>query len=85
MQAGTALRVIGERRNVHPRDVVAFLHGSQEHAQMYVDANQERWGHPSWGPVLTESGWLEVVDLRPALALHDIEPTDPALPDAWRR
>jgi hypothetical protein len=85
VDAGLALRLLGRRHEVHPRDVVAFVYPSVEAERAYAEANEENWGHGRLGPMPVDGGILGVTDLRPVQKRDwGIEPTDPALPDNWR-
>lgn len=85
-----ALRLLGLRDAVHPRDVVAFLYRDQAAAGAFAASNAEHQGIPSLGTCLAEGGVVGVLDLRPELARHaqqagqSWEFTDPALPDDWQ-
>jgi hypothetical protein len=79
-----ALRLLGKRDEVHPRDAFACVYSSREAAEAFREANREHWGHPSLGIVVVDGGVLGVSDLRPALRGFGAEPTNPALPDDWR-
>jgi len=81
---GVALRLIGKREEVHPRDAWACVWRDAALAEFSCQANREHYGHRVWGPVMTDGGLLEVVDLRPALEREGLRLTDPALPDDWK-
>lgn len=85
IDGGLACSVLGIRADVHPRDVAAFIHPTEASALRSVKTNRDTYGHPTFGPILVEGGWLEAVDLRPALAEHGCQPTDPRLPDRRSR
>lgn len=79
-----ALRLLGQRGQVHPRDVVAHLYRDQDAAQAWLGSNAAHYGHPPLGAVTVEGlGVVGVIDLRPSLAAHGVAATDPALPDDW--
>ena len=80
---GLALRMLGVRDEVHPCDAFAHVHRTRESAQRYVDVNAEKYDHPSFGPLETDGGWIEVVNFRPAIEAYGSPPTDPVLPDDW--
>lgn len=67
--AAAALQIvpIDELGGAGPDDVIAFTYPDEDEADAAVIANRER-GHDVYGPYATEAGWLEVIDLRPALA-----------------
>jgi hypothetical protein len=82
--AGGALRLLGCRAAVHPRDVIASAYQDQAAAAAWAESNLAHYGHPSLGAVTVEGvGVVGVLDLRPALAAHGVPPTDPARPDGW--
>jgi hypothetical protein len=82
VDTAAALRLIGKREEVHPRDAHAFRYQSVEAAEAYASANLEHWGHPTLGAHVGEDGSVVgVLDFRPQLASLDREPTDPSLPD----
>lgn len=78
-----ALRLLGRRDEVHPRDVSACVYQSREAAQAWADANREHWRHPSLGIVAVDGGVLGVTDLRSALREFGTKPTDPTWSDDW--
>lgn len=80
-----ALRLIGKRAEVHPRDVVAFAYRDQAAADAYTAANLERYGHPSLGMAVFGDEVIGVLDLRPGLASQGIGLISPLRPDDWRR
>lgn len=83
--AAEALRLIGKRGEVHPRDAWACVYQSQEAADAFAESNEKHHGHPHLGHVTLDSGSvLGVIDLRPASLRHGGEITDPALPDGWQ-
>lgn len=81
MDSATALRVLSLRHLVHPRDVLAFCHRSEEAACMFAEADRRYYGHHVGGPEPMDNGFFWVIDFRPVLALHEIRPTDPSWPD----
>jgi hypothetical protein len=76
-----ALRLLGLRGQVHPRDVAAFAYRDRAAADAWARSNLDHHGYPSLGTVIAGGEVIGVTDLRPARA----EPTDPALPDDWQR
>lgn len=83
VDAGLALRLVGKRAEIHPRDVYASVCALAEAADMFAEANRRYYGHEVYrAPV--DGGVLQVVDLRGALVREGCEPTDPSLPDEWR-
>lgn len=82
--AAEALRLLGLRHQVHPRDVVAWAYPDRGAADAWADSNWEHYRHPRLGCLPVEgAGVVGVTDLRPELAAHGCEATDPALPDGW--
>ena len=81
--AGTVLRLMGRRDDIHPRDVVASLYPSVEAAEAFAALNREHFGHDVIGPVAVPAGAVAVVDMRRTLAALQKQPTDPALPDDY--
>lgn len=75
---GDALRHLGLRDTIHPRDVWASLFPSQEVADAFALANLEEHGHLNLGSYATGEGVVGVCDLRNSL-LGDV--TDPSEPD----
>lgn len=80
---GMALRLIGRRHEIHPRDVVAFRHRSEGVADLSEFLNREWYGHEIAGRVMLDNGILIVLDLRPLLRRMGSPVTDPARPDGW--
>lgn len=78
-----ALRWIGKRDEVHPRDAVAFRYPSHEAAEAFAAVNAEHHGVPNLGILETAEGWIGVLDLRPQLMEHGSPVTYPELPDNW--
>jgi hypothetical protein len=78
---GPALRLAGLRSEIHPDDVFASLHDSREAAKAFMEANDHFYGHPNYGPFVTDNGFLVIADLRHVLADNGVETTDPKLPD----
>jgi hypothetical protein len=81
---GEVLRLFGMRQFVHPRDVAIFAYRDQPAADAWARTNLEHFGHPSLAAAVGGDEIVGVLDLRPSLALSDIKPTDPSLPDDWR-
>lgn len=79
-----ALRMLGKRDEIHPRNAFAAVYPSEEAAQAYADANSEHWGYVSVGRIPVDGGILGVTDLRRAWRDLDHPITDPALPDDWK-
>jgi hypothetical protein len=77
VSAAEALRALGKRDEIHPDDVCAFLHRSQEAFAAFAESNRTHNGLETYGPLVTDAGVIGVVDLRSQLPV----PTDPALPD----
>jgi hypothetical protein len=80
---GGALRVLGKRDLVHPRDVIAFVYRDQAAAEAWAASNVAHYGHPSLGLTPVDGGVLGVLDLRGVLECHGVAVTDPAEPDDW--
>jgi hypothetical protein len=80
VDAAEALRMTGKRSEVHPNDVAAFVHRSQESFEAFAASNRQHNGFETYGPLECGHGVLGIVDMRPALPI----PTDPALPDPSR-
>jgi hypothetical protein len=80
---GMALRLIGRRHEIHPRDVVAFRHRHVGVADLSEFLNREWYGHEIAGRVMLDNGILIVLDLRPSLRRQNIPVTDPVRPDDW--
>ena len=82
--SGEALRLLGLRDQVHPRDVIAWAYRDRAAANAWAYADWACYRHPSLGTVLAEgAGWVGVTDLRPMLMEHGCESTAPAMPDDW--
>ena len=82
--AARALRLLGQRNHIHPRDVVAFTYRDQAAADAWQTANWENHQHPWLGSIPAEdTGVIGVIDLRAALTRTGHPLTDPALPDNW--
>jgi hypothetical protein len=79
-----ALRLIGKRDQVHPRDAAAFAYRDRAAADAYAASNAEHNGIPSLGTAVKGDEIIGVLDLRGTLAEHGAEPTDPRLPDDWK-
>ena len=84
VDAGEALRLIGKRDEVHPRDVIACVYQGDEAVDAFLDVNHRHEGMVSIGRVTVEDGVLAVTDLRPQLRRMGSMVTDPALPDDYR-
>lgn len=84
IDTGWALRKIGKRDQIHPRNAFACIYASEEAAQAYADANLVHWGYVSLGRIPVDGGILGVTDLRQGFRDHDAPITDPALPDNWK-
>jgi hypothetical protein len=79
-----ALRLLGQRAQVHPRDAYAFAYRDQAAADAWQAATRTHHGIPSLGTAPSDAGVIGVYDLRPALAGEFGAPvTDPGLPDGW--
>jgi hypothetical protein len=78
-----ALRIVGRRSEIHPRDAVAFRYGSHEMADLSEYLNREFYGNEIAGRVMLDNGILLVIDLRPVVRRLGCSPADPALPDSW--
>lgn len=80
-----ALRLLGKRGEVHPRDAYAYAYRDQAAADAFQQATLDHHGVPSLGTATDRAGRLVgVYDLRPALAGNfGVPPTDPRLPDEW--
>lgn len=65
--AALALMPIDELAGADPIDVMAFTYPDEDEANAGVKANRDI-GHGVYGPYRTDMGWLEIIDLRPALA-----------------
>lgn len=82
--AAAALRLLGLRREVHPRDVIAWAYRDQAAADGWAASNRVHYRHESLGTALVEgAGVVGVTDLRPMLTAHGCPVTDPARPDGW--
>jgi len=77
----TALRTIGRRQEVHPKDAIAFLYSNQEAADAFAAANLEHHGHQSLGSYATAEGVVGVIDIRAAQEVLGRSATDPAEAD----
>lgn len=90
---GEALRALGVRDQIHPDDVAPpMLYPDMRTALLFKRANREGHGNDVIGPREVDGlGILSVNDIRPSLiALNDgstppFYPTDPSLPDDWRK
>lgn len=82
-EPGAALRLLGLRHQVHPRDVRAHVYRDQPAADAWAAANRDLHGYPFLGTAPCAGGITGVIDLRPSLRAHGVTPTDPALPDTW--
>lgn len=81
---GEALRLLGRRGHVHPRDAFAFLYADRWACAAWQAATAIWHGVPALGTYLLETGQVVgVYDLRPALAEFGAAATDPALADQW--
>lgn len=81
LPSDVALRLIGKRDEVHPRDVIAFVWRDPELAEEACRGNREWFEHDVWGPIMIDGGMLEVIDFRPDLRRQGLPVTDPSLPD----
>jgi hypothetical protein len=85
-----ALRLVGKRGEVHPNDIAAFVYPSMEKAERAADANRKLHRHYVLGPIVTEVGPVNIIDLRPAFdrqhraQMKEYRPTDPNLPDDYQ-
>jgi hypothetical protein len=79
-EAGDALRKLGLREEVHPRDVVGFRYATQEGWDESARSNLEHHGHADLGSFATGDGVTGLLDTRHCMsgAL-----TGPWLPDDW--
>lgn len=88
--AGLALRMVGRRDEVHPRDAYAMRYPNDESADLGAYLNTAWYGHEILGRAALDDGVVIVLDLRPAMrrltpASDELrEPTDPTLPDDWK-
>lgn len=89
-ETAAALRALGLRGRVHPRDAFAFAYRDAAAAAAWQQATLTHHDTPSLGTCAAEGGGVTgVYDLRPALAgiAQDAGRswayTDPALPDDW--
>src|SRR5205807_9953271 len=82
---GDALRLIGARAQVHPRDVVAFVYRDDAAADAYAASNADHYGLPLLGRAAPAAGGgvVGVLDLRPELTRRGLPETPPDLPDGW--
>lgn len=76
-----ALRTIGRRQEVHPKDAIAFLYANQEAADAFAATNLEHHGHQSLGSYATADGVVGVIDIRAAQEALGHAATDPAEAD----
>jgi hypothetical protein len=82
--AAAALRLLGVRAQVHPRDAKAFAYRDRAAAEAWAASTAAHCGVTSLGLVPAEGlGWVGAYDLRPALLAHWTAATDPQLPDDW--
>lgn len=82
--AADALRLLGLREAVHPRDALAYAYHDRRAADAWAASNWEHYRHPLLGCLVVEgAGVVGAYDLRPMLAAHGCELTDPGLPDDW--
>ena len=82
--AGLALRVLGRRGDVHPRDVAAFAYRDQAAAGAWMAATLAHQAIPHLGTAQLDDGRVVgVYDLRPVLDLGGVPLTSPHLPDDW--
>lgn len=79
-----ALRLVGKRNEIHPRDAHAFVYPSQEAADAFATANVEGHDIDTWHTALDSGEVLGVLDLRRSLKRLGNTITDPSLPDNWR-
>lgn len=77
-----ALRLIGKRDQVHPRDAMAYTYRDQAAADAYAASNAEHNDIPSLGTAAIDGAVVGVLDLRPLLTAT--EATDPRRPDDWQ-
>jgi hypothetical protein len=80
-EAGDALRKLGLRDQVHPRDVVGFRYATQEGWDESARSNLEHHGHADLGSFVTGEGVTGLVDIRHAMPEGQL--TDPSKPDDW--
>jgi hypothetical protein len=83
VDTGAALRLIGKRDEVHPRDAIAFAYRDHAAARAYASANLELYGHPSLGTGIGGDEIIVVHDLRPSFTTHCLGVTAPGHPDDW--
>jgi hypothetical protein len=88
VDTAAALRLLGLRGQVHPRDAYAFTYRDQAAADAWQAATLDHHGVPSLGTAAVDGAVVGVYDLRPALArLAGLPPaavaTPPGLPDGW--
>jgi hypothetical protein len=83
VDVAAALRLIGKRDQVHPRDAVAFAYRDHRAAQAWAASNLEHYGHPSLGWDVGGDAVIGVIDLRPELFRHGAGLTSPSRPDDW--
>lgn len=79
-----ALRLFGLRGQIHPLDAYAWRYASVEAAEVFAARSRRYLIHTVHGPLITEVGPINLLDLRPWLIQHGAEPRDPVLPDDWR-
>lgn len=84
VRPGPALRALGKRHDIHPRDTYAALYSSRDMLAEWAELNAELYGHPVLGEVDTERGVIGVYDLRPQHARAGVKLTPPEMPDDWR-
>jgi hypothetical protein len=59
---------VPELAGVDPQYVMGFLYPYEDEAAAACAENRDKHGHLVYGPIRTEAGWAEVLDLRPAIA-----------------
>jgi hypothetical protein len=78
-----ALRLIGERDQVHPHDVAAFAYQDHRAEQAWAASNLKHHGHPSLGSAIGGDAVIGVLDLRPECLRHGSVLISPHRPDHW--
>lgn len=80
VQTIQALRAMRLRDRIHPNDCVAWMYPDPYTFHAYSTANWYFRKMPTWGPLITNHGFLGVIDIRG----HLKQATNPRHPDYYR-